>query len=117
MLTAVALCFITQARADAQTVPADTATFVSYCTDANWEACRLKVVDVNNAQMINQLFNKHGCSFPIDEATKQSVHDASIVATKAILPWLRANSATRAPKTDSAIVQAIAALWPNKCVH
>src|SRR5579864_4800367 len=98
MLTAVALCSIIQAKADAQTVPSDTATFVSYCTDANWESCRLKVVSINNAQLIDQLFKKHGCSFPIDKMTKQSVHDASIVATKAILPWLRANSATRAPE-------------------
>ncbi len=117
MLAAAALCFVIQAKANAQTVPADTATFVSYCTDANWETCRVKVVEVNNAQLVNQLFNKHGCSFPIDKPDKQSVHDASIVATKAILPWLKANSATRAPKTDSAIVQAIAALWPDHCVH
>ena len=33
MLTSVAVFFITQANA-AQPVPADTATFVAYCTDA-----------------------------------------------------------------------------------
>jgi hypothetical protein len=42
MLTAVAIFFTTQAKA-AQTAPADTATFVSYCTDATFNDCRLEV--------------------------------------------------------------------------
>lgn len=113
ILTAVALCFVTQARAD--DTPADTASFVSYCTDDNFEACRLEVVDVNNQALITQLFNKSGCTFPV-KAPSTTKTD-SIPATKTILAWLRANGATRAPKTRDAIAQATKALWPESCVH
>jgi hypothetical protein len=113
MLTAVTIFFTTQAKA-AQTAPADTATFVSYCTDATFNDCRLEVVNVFNTEMVNILMGKHGCVYP-NESGK--MRELSVVATKSVLVWLRANSTTRSPKTYDAIAQAMEALWPNLCVH
>jgi hypothetical protein len=107
-----AFFFAAHVNAD-QVAPADTATFVSYCTDATFNICRLEVVRVNNTALINQLSKRHGCTFP--RAPHSNTKAASIPATKAILGWLRANGSTRALKTHDAIAQAIATLWPNQC--
>jgi hypothetical protein len=114
ILTAVGLCYIVQARADDQTVPADTATFVSYCTDANFERCRSKVMDVDNFNLMNQLSGTHGCTFPHSPDRSARVAER-IAATKAILVWLKTNPTKRLPKTYDAIDQAIATLWPSEC--
>ena len=98
-------------HAKAENAPADTATFVAYCTD-HFEVCRRAVLDVNNINMMQLFGGNHGCSFP---HTAAKTHGDSITATKAILVWLNANATSRAPKTYDAIEQATKALWPSEC--
>ena len=111
LLAAGVLSLISQAKAE--DAPADTATFVSMCA-ASFEVCRNEVLNVSNYNMIQMMGGQHGCTFPHTEA---KTHADSIAATNAILDWLNANDAVRAPKTDDAIVQSMAALWPNLCEH
>ncbi len=101
------------AQAKAEDAPADTATFISTCT-ADFEVCRNKVLNVDNFNRIRMLGGNHGCTFPHTEA---KIHADSIAATNAIVEWLKANEAVRAPKTSDAIQQSMAALWPNLCEH
>jgi hypothetical protein len=76
------------------------------------------VVDINNINMMRQLGGNHGCSLPATGAgDRKARHEYYIVATNAILDWLKANRASRAPDTFDAISQAIAALWPSECKH
>jgi hypothetical protein len=98
-------------QAKAEDAPADTATFVTYCSD-HFEVCRKEVLDVNNINMMQLLGGNHGCSFP---HTAAKTHGDSITATKAILVWLNTNATSRAPKTYDAIEQATKALWPSEC--
>jgi tetratricopeptide (TPR) repeat protein len=97
-------------------VPADTTSFISYCTN-HFALCRETVVDINNIMMIRQLGGNHGCTFPTPGEGVEAYHAAAIEATKAILEWLKANSTSRAPNKDAAIAQAMAALWPSQCEH
>lgn len=119
-LTAGFLVIISQARAETvpadKTVPADTATFVSYCA-ASFEACRNQLMSIDNEMMRPEAGGSHRCSFPRTTSTNggSTLDVDSIAATHAILDWLKANSASRAPKTDDAIEQAKKALWPNLC--
>ena len=106
-----ALLLVGQAKAE--DAPADTATFVSTCA-SNFEVCRNEVLDVSNYNMIQMMGGQHGCTFP---HTQAKTHADSIAATNAIVDWLNANDAVRAPKTDDAIAQSMAALWPNLCEH
>jgi tetratricopeptide (TPR) repeat protein len=100
-----------------QTVPADSAAFVPYCAD-HFDLCRLTVVDVNNINMMKQMGGSHGCTFPRPGTSgRAAYHAKSIEATKAILDWQKANSASLAPKRDDAIEQAMTALWPSECAH
>lgn len=119
MLTAFVLFFIVQTRADAQTPPNDTATFVSFCNAANFQVCRGKVVDINNIMLMKQIGGNHGCTIarPNKGTGVEGMRTDSAVATKAILDWLIANKASRPPQTDLAIAQAIAELWPQNCEH
>jgi hypothetical protein len=97
MLPAVALCFIVQARADDQTAPDDTAAFVSYCTDTNFERCRSKVMDVDNMNLMNQLGGTHGCTFR--QSRDPSTRPADrIAAAKAILVWLKSSPRSACPR-------------------
>jgi hypothetical protein len=111
----LALCaaFVVLSPAKAEeTAPADTAAFISYCED-HFETCRLTVVTINNKTLVNLLVgNHHGCIFP---AKPGNMRADSAVATKAILAHLKTRTASRAPKTDDAIVAAIKTLWPEKC--
>jgi hypothetical protein len=109
LLTAGVVLLAYQAKAEE--APADTATFVTYCTD-HFEVCRKEVLDVNNINMIQMLGGNHGCSFP---HTAAKTHGDSIAATKAILVWLNTNGTSRVPKTYDAIEQATKALWPGEC--
>lgn len=111
---AAALLFAFDAQANAQTVPDDTAAFISYCNDANFQVCRRKVVDVNNIMLMRQIGGNHGCTFP---RPSRDTRADSVPATKAILDWLRNNTASPPLKTDLAIVQAIERLWPENCEH
>lgn len=111
---AEALLLAFGAQANAQTVPDDTAAFVSYCNDANFQVCRGKVVDVNNIMLMRQIAGHHGCTFP---SPSHNTRADSVPATKAILDWLRKNEASRPLKTDLAIAQAIERLWPGNCEH
>lgn len=96
-------------------VPEDTAAFVSHCTD-HFDECRSEVVDINNINMMQQIGGNHACSLPATGAgDRKARHEYYIVATNAILDWLKANSASRAPKTFDAISQAMKALWPSEC--
>jgi hypothetical protein len=107
-----------QTRADAETAPNDTAAFIAYCNDANFDVCRLKVVNVNNIMLMRQIGHNHGCTFPHPSASKAGgTHTDSIPATKAILDWLRANSASRPATADLAIAQAMEKLWPENCEY
>jgi len=103
-------------RYELATVPANTNAFIPYCTD-HFDLCRESVVDVNNFMMIRQLGGNHGCTFPTPGDDVAAYHAESIDATKAILEWLKANTASLAPKKDAAIEQAMAALWPSGCEH
>jgi hypothetical protein len=96
--------------------PPDTAAFVSYC-DNHFEACRIAIVDVNNYIMINILMgDHHGCGLPRFTSPTRDEHTAQRGAeAQKILVWLKANSGSRAGKTDDAITQAIKALWPKEC--
>ena len=96
------------AAAAMRAVPDDTAGFVASCA-TNFEFCRNEVVDVSNLN----LMNNEGCTFPHPSVTKTD----SVPATHAIIDWLKANRAARAPKTDDAIKQAMAALWPSRCAN
>jgi hypothetical protein len=78
-------------EAKAETPPAETAAFVSFC-NADFESCRSA--------------STNGSS---------TLHDDSIAATNAILVWLRANAPSRLPKAEDAIEQAKKALWPALC--
>ena len=100
-------------QAQAEEAPADTATFASTCA-TNFEVCRNEVLNVSNYNLIQMMGGQHGCTFPHTEA---KTHADSIAATNAILDWLNANDAVRAPKTHDSIAQAMAALWPNLCEH
>jgi hypothetical protein len=82
LLIAGGAVFVSQAKAE--DAPADTATFVTYCSD-HFEVCRKEVLDVNNINMMRLIGGNHGCSFP---HTAAKTHDDSITATKAILAWL-----------------------------
>ena len=115
LLTAVALFFLTQAKAATGNGPSDTAAFVSSCS-TNFEACRNEVLTISNYNQLSQLTGSAypGCTFP---AVQGNIHADSISATNAIIDWLKANSAARAPKTDVAVAQAMKALWPNLCKH
>ena len=53
----------------------------------------------------------------VDRPSSLSTYMASIAATSAIVGWLNANGSVGAPKTDDAIGQSMAALWPNLCEH
>jgi hypothetical protein len=89
---------------------------LTYCTD-HFDACRTEVVNVDNLNSLNQVGgDHHSCTFP-KTGGRTMYHSDTIAATKAILGWLKANSAVRAPKTDDAIEQAMAALWPDRCMH
>ena len=110
-LAAAVLILVSQAKAE--DAPADTATFVSTCA-TNFEVCRNEVLNVSNYNMIRMMGGNHGCTFPHAQA---KTHADSIAATNAIVDWLNANNAVRAPKTDDAIAQSMAALWPNLCEH
>jgi hypothetical protein len=101
-----ALFFVSQVMAE--DAPSDTTTFVSKCT-TDFEVCRVEV-DVSNYNMVEMMGGKHGCTFP--HPTGNSRVDA-VPATNAIIDWLKANEAVRAPKTDDLIAQAMATLWPN----
>ncbi len=110
--------------AKAEYAPADTTAFVAYCAD-HFVDCRNEVRSVDN---INRLIQagvrvdaEHGCTFPLTEPAggrlrtpEENVHD-STAATNAVLAWLKANSATRKPKTRDAINQAARVLWPANC--
>lgn len=96
-------------------VPAKTAAFVSYCAD-HLEDCRLAVRGVDNLQKVKQLMNhEHACALPwttkIGEEGKAVVRAQTIT----ILDWLKSHAAMARPKTDDAILQAMAALWPAEC--
>jgi hypothetical protein len=113
-LWVAALLLAFQMRAGAQTAPNDTAAFITFCNDAHFEVCRLKVVDVNNIMLMRQIGRKHGCTFPRPSGVNRT---DSIPATKAILDWLRTNEASRPTKTDLAIAEAMEKLWPENCEH
>jgi hypothetical protein len=110
-VVAAALILVSQAKAE--DAPADTVTFLSTCA-TNFEACRVEVVDVSNYNMVEMMGGTHGCTFP--HPTGNSRVDA-VPATNAIIDWLKANEAVRAPKTHDSITQAMEALWPNLCEH
>src|SRR5450631_3522409 len=95
-----ALLLVGQAKAG--DAPADTATFLSTCA-TDFEVCRVKVVDVSNYNMVEMLEGTHGCTFPHPKGNSRM--DA-VPATNAIIDWLKANEAVRAPKTDDSITQA-----------
>jgi hypothetical protein len=115
---AAAFLLAFQPRADAQTSPNDTAEFVAYCNDANFDVCRLRVVNVNNIMLMRQIGHNHGCTFPRPSGSKPGgIHADSIPATKAILDWLRANAASRPADTGLAIAQAMEKLWPGNCEY
>ena len=103
-----------------QAAPADTASFISSCA-TNFESCRNAVLDVSNYNQLLIMGGNHGCGFPHTQSTpatrRATLHSDSIAATKAIIEWLNGNAALRAPKTDAAIAQAMATLWPNLCEH
>jgi hypothetical protein len=109
-LAAAALLLISQAKAE--DAPADTTTFVSMCT-TDFEDCRNKVLMVSNYNRIRIMGGNHGYTFP---RTPAQVHADSIAATNAIVDWLKANEAVRAPKTGDAIDQSMAALWPVRAL-
>ncbi len=114
LVAATALLTRPQSEA-AETVPADSSAFVTYCTD-HLEACRSTVVDINNIMMMRQIGGNHACSLPDPKSHNRDEQIAVRRAeTKTILVWLKSNSTSRARKTDEAIVQAIKALWPEEC--
>jgi tetratricopeptide (TPR) repeat protein len=93
------------------TVPTDTASFVSYCPN-HIEGCRHVLVDVNNINMMRQIGGNRGCTIPHTGAgTRADSKDAM----PKILDWMNANRASLAQKSDVAIEQAMAALWPSEC--
>ena len=114
ILAAIALLFTAQAKAATDYGPADTATFISSCA-TNFEACRNEVVTISNYNQMSQITGSAypGCTFPHVD----NIHTDSISATNAIINWLNTHSATRAPKTDDAVAQAMKAIWPNLCKH
>jgi tetratricopeptide (TPR) repeat protein len=98
-------------------VPADTASFVPYCA-SHLEGCRQSVMDVNNTTMINEMSGAKGCTFPRPANSGLQAYRAnSREATQKILDWMNASIPSLAPKSDDAIQQAIAALWPSECVR
>lgn len=112
LLTLAAFALTWQANAGTDLGPADTATWVSSC-DTNFEACRHEVVNVYNLNVIDILSGAPGCTFPSTGEGK--THADSIPATHAIVDWLNANAGKRSAKTDDAVNQALAALWPKLC--
>ena len=98
-------------QAEEGTVPTDTASFVSYCPN-HLEGCRHVVVDVNNINMMRQIGGNKGCTIP---HTSGGVRADSKDATLKILDWMNANRGSLAQKSDVAIEQAMAALWPSEC--
>lgn len=92
--------------------PSDTSSWVASC-DTNFENCRHEVVNIHNLNLIDTLSDRHGCTIP----TAGKMRADSAVATHAIIGWLNANTAVRATKTDDAVNQAIAALWPSLCQY
>jgi hypothetical protein len=102
-------------EAKAETPPAETAAFVSFC-NADFESCRSWIINIDNMMRLGAGGN-HKCSFPRSASTNGSstLHDDSIAATNAILVWLRANAPSRLPKAEDAIEQAKKALWPALC--
>lgn len=97
------------------TVPTDTAAFVSYCAN-HLEGCRHVVVDVNNINMMRQIGGNKGCTFPRSSGSGiQGIRTDSREATIKILDWMNANRASLAQKSDVAINQAMAAVWPSEC--
>jgi hypothetical protein len=113
-LAAVALMFTAQAQAAVDYGPKDTVTFISSCA-ANFEACRNEVMTISNYNQIRITGSAYpGCTFP---HTTGGFHADSIVATNAIIDWLKANKAGLPPKTDDAVERAMKALWPNLCEH
>jgi hypothetical protein len=112
VLAIAAPFLITQAEANhsvatKKTWPADTDAFVASCA-ADMKDCREAVDDVINYYQMEMYFGRHGCNIP-------GGNDRT--GTPTIITWLNANSATRAPKTDDAIAQAMEALWPDLCKH
>jgi hypothetical protein len=115
----LAICVLliaSQARAAAPSnaAPSDTESFIAYCTDANFESCRSEVMDIANINLMKQIGGTYSCTFPQSDDRSKRAADR-ITATKAILAWLKANPTKRMPKTDDAINQAMAALWPSEC--
>jgi hypothetical protein len=109
--------------AKAEDVPGETTAFVSYCAD-HFVDCRNEVRSANNINLMTQMGlmkGEHACIFPKTEPpggrtqTREEAVSDSAAATKAVLTWLNANSATRKPKTMDAINQAIRVLWPANC--
>lgn len=114
MFLLIAGTVLTVSQARAESVPADTATFVSYCAD-NFEACRNRLLNIDNLMRLGGSNRK--CSFPRTTSSNggSTLHTDSIAATTAVVAWLKANGASRAPMTDDAIEQAKRGLWPNLC--
>jgi hypothetical protein len=116
MVTAGTVFIIAPAKAE--TVPADTAAFVSFCT-GHFESCRDRLLTIDNMMRLGMGGN-HKCAFPRTAPTEgggSTLHADSIAATTAILAWLNTNSASRSQETDGAIEQAKQALWPELCAH
>jgi hypothetical protein len=91
ILTAGFLVIISQAKAETtvpadKTVPADTATFVSYCA-ASLEACRSQLLSIDNEMTRLGTAGSQWCSFPRTTSTNggSTLNVDSIAATHAIL--------------------------------
>lgn len=114
-LTGGALLFLVGAT---PVVPQDTGAFLTYC-ESHLEDCRVFVVGIDDVQKMIQLINhERACSLPwhMELGTSLEAHKAAHqTETLAILQWLKANAAARSSTTKAAIVQAMAALWPQEC--